>query len=199
LVGHEPENAEWRRGLAAARLALGTLSLAVEQTEPAAAFLELALAEILRLVELEPTNADWRADLAEILRFVALVELARGRPEQAARRADSALATARQVAAQNPQDPRLVLLIGEVLITRGRIASSRGHSEVARQKWLRALDDLAPLATPPTNNDILAADARARIFLGLADEAREVVARLASAGYAETDLARLCRTQGIVQ
>ena len=144
--------------------------------------------------------ADWlkQHDLARVLFYQAEVHLDDGDIRSARERTREALDILERVSSAHPGERDLLRLIGMARMMESRIAAAEGHPEETAP-WSRAWDILQPLAAGSNDHRMLDPAARALILGGRADDARDLVEKLRTMGYAREDLLLLCRNHGLVQ
>jgi eukaryotic-like serine/threonine-protein kinase len=186
LAEHDPANVEWRHNLALTLALLGNAERMRGNLDESLRLLEQALPLQRAVVRDAPGRQDDAFDLAMIDLWLAATLRASGDDSGAAALARTVLGTAGDVQLRWPE------LRPDALLLLGTIARGRGRESEAAEQWQRAAESAADTRM------LRIADRRARALIlgGRQAEARNILALLRSARYANRDLTELVRTKG---
>ncbi|NQT85988.1 tetratricopeptide repeat protein [bacterium] len=151
LVEHDPDNAQWRRGLARAYRKTGEVLQDAHASEKAAQAYRQSLEHLQHLVVLDPTDVSLQATLAGVHRDIGDGMLDTGNPAAAAASFQEALSLDERIIAQRPdrqsdrRTARDFLNLGMAYKQMGRykdaVKALDRTSEIARRRLDEAADD----------------------------------------------------------
>jgi eukaryotic-like serine/threonine-protein kinase len=197
LHRRDPDNAEWRRELAAALRFHAAHLVAGGRAAEAMTGLRESRMLSAALLATDSTVVEWQREHAQVQFVTAHALLALGRLDGAEVEARAALEQAdRVIATSDAQRDALNGAAAELWF--GRVLAARGDGAGARNAWTSVLRRLqqSQAETPDIEADALRASAL--LLLELRDEAAAAVAELVARGYRPAQLVALAREKGAV-
>lgn len=186
LVRLDPANAEWKRGLAVTMDNLGSVAAGTMSLEEREALVRRARDMLAELVSVEPDNATWRLDLLSARRSLAALVAEAGRPDEAR----ELLAGHLSASLEDADEPaREELCLGTIAYVR---LSGLSGSSTPRliERALTVSDGLSSV-------EALGCRAQALDLAKRDAEARPILTRLASLGYAPPQFRGIYERYGI--
>src|SRR5690606_18109201 len=163
LVGWDPANVSWQRGLAtSARLAARGLGAAGRE-DAALAALEESSEILRRLLAADPQSSDYRLELAATESELAGVLVVRA-PDAARGAAGRAVESLEPIAAVEARTAGTRRVESRAHIELGRALAAQGRTAEATQAWSRALSVLPP-AGPDEGISVTVARVYALLYL----------------------------------
>ena len=190
LVAFDSENASLRRNLAIARASLARRLAEKNDVVEALALMRLAETDLGALLAIETDRPTWRADLMRVRIAHGRVALLRGAYADARAKAQQVISDF------EPQDRAGRHLLGAAYLLMGDASIELRDAGAAHAAWAKSAELLQP--EDPASSQVRELDswARALIRLGRREEARAVIARLRSHGYASSTFASFVTSEG---
>lgn len=181
LVDAVPDNRNWQRDLAYARIQQGWLAWGMGDSELAYRRLVEAEIGLQGLLAVNPQSMDWRTLLALCRNHLGVVLLARGELDKASAVMAGALQyLSVQTGARTSVAAQAMRAMIDV--TAGQVAQARGERS-ADGYWLDAINILAPHAANTNDPRVLDPYIRASLLLGRRKEVEPYLQRLHHVGY----------------
>jgi len=182
LIAIEPNNATWQGSAAGVHLELAGTLLSLRRTSEAESEVEAGCRVAAKLRERDPNVPTWHSFLTNCHMIRSRLALAAGSGGEATSWAEKALHSARNERSVDPIKDRYRIASAYRLI--GEIHRRIGDNRLAQQAWTTGFNQL------PTNVKERPREMQERAELlerlGRTDEARPIVARLATIGYRRT-------------
>ncbi|HEX7816640.1 winged helix-turn-helix domain-containing protein [Dyella sp.] len=182
LVDQVPDNRNWQRDLAYARLQQGWLAYAMGDTALAQRRLSEAESGLHALLARDQTMADWHALLALVRNDRAVIAL-RGGDAVAARGLLDAAWTDLAVQGRAAKTAGGMALNAILEITSGEAAAAQGDRNAMTRHWLNVIEQLGPRVAESHDPRLLDPFVRASVLLGRNNEAAPYLQRLDQSGY----------------
>ena len=197
LVASDPTNTRWRRNLADTHLMLARVSLSTGNVEEGLLQVDRSIPMFESLVATDPTHSRWAAELASAHRLRAELFFEQGRLAEAQVEARTARASMQARLAEAPDDRLAPIQLGAALVLEGQILDRFSRPDEAAVARTEATAVLAPLARDSTDWRVLDPWARAWLAAGALDDARPVVDRLLTMGYARHEFLEAVRRSSL--
>jgi eukaryotic-like serine/threonine-protein kinase len=181
LVDAVPDNRNWQRDLAYARMQQGWLAWGMGNDELAYRRLVEAEIGLQALLAVNPQSADWRVLLAICRNYLSVVLLKRGEPGKAS----AVIAGAEQYLSTQGNtgtSASTQIMRAMIEITAGEVAATQDDRSASRH-WLNAVDTLSLRAQSSNDPRVLDPYVRALLLLDRRKEVDPYLQRLNRAGY----------------
>ena len=197
LAARDPSNQRWRWKLALSEVKEGHLRLLQGETGRAVSLLGPLAENVARRLTEEPGDRRWRllGACAHISLGTALEE--QGRSAEARRSAEQAVSWLEALHRVEPADRDTTRWLAKALILLGRIERHGGDAAAAAGTWERAYNLLAPTAHGTASMKLLEPWVSVLLLLQRRDEARPILEEMQSRNYLPTEIADLCRKEGM--
>ena len=190
LVRSDRTNTGWARDLAVNEMRSAHLHLTAGELERSEMIGRRGLERLQVLVQRDRSNDDWLQLRAEAEIVLGRTLFAREDWRAARELAEAALRHTEDLA-EGAVDAHRIAAQAHLLL--GRLHAAGGDRSAALESWSAGLARIEQVASDSRDPSLLDPWARTLMLLGRGEEANEVLARLAAAGYRDGSFVALCR------
>jgi serine/threonine-protein kinase len=197
LAARDPSNRRWRWKLELSEVKEAELRLLRGETERVVSLLTPLAEGVAHRVAEEPGDRRWRllGACVHISLGTALAE--QGRSAEARRSAEQAVSWLEALHQAEPDDRDTTRWLAKALILLGQTERHRGDPAAATAAWERAYRFLEPATRGTASMKLLEPWVSVLLLLHRRDEARPILAAMQSRNYLPTEIADLCRQEGM--
>ncbi len=197
LLAVDPSSTDWLQMAGDSGMKLARIERTRGHLAEAARLDESAIARLRLLSGKDASNVVWQRKLAQGLAEHGRLLLAEQRVREARDETFAADAIVARSVKETSDDHAATLLLADMQVLIGDIATASGDADAARRAWSRAESILAESTHALREPGALDTLVRARLALGRAEESRDDVQRLAAMGYAQPDYVAAVRGAGV--